>query len=340
MRRTLACRRNLPLGLFSLYCAAAIPGCYHMYSQPYGYSGAPVGTPYPGSMEYGAPIQTLTPGQPYTPGQPVAPGTYQPVQPGGGYPTYQNGTLQPVPDPNNAPGYNPTPGTTPNPNPNTNPQTPNPYFPNTSITPTPSAGMASIPPLSPGQPAPLAPPTAGLREVRTQPKDYEPRMNGVTPASAELAAPAPATTLMPAAGTAAAPLEFAPPVMSPPPTSASGFPPTGAPGGGSAPWGMEANKVVASDQETFAHDPRFQWLRGIATKAPHEAHWSITYNVQPKEDDKWSGTLSLAPSPHLEQLKDGDVIEVQGRIDDVVRDQNGKPVYVVSSIKKPFELRN
>lgn len=337
MRRTLACRRNLPLGLFSLYCAAAIPGCYHMYSQPYGYSGAPVGTPYPGTIDYGTPIQTLTPGQPYTPGQPIAPGTYQPVQPGGGYPTYQNGTLQPVPDNNNsAPQYNPNPGTTPNPN----PQTPNPYFPNTSITPAPSAGMASIPPVSPLEPAPLHPPTASLREIRTQSGTYEPRMNGVTPVSAELAAPAPATALMPPTGAPPAQLEFAPPVMSPPPSTPDGFPSSETPGSGSMPWGIEANKVITSNQQTFAHDPRFQWLRGIATKAPHEAHWSITYNIDNKADDKWAGTLSLAPSPYLEQLKDGDVIEVHGHIDDVIRDQNGKPVYVVSSLKKPFETRN
>lgn len=333
MRRPLAC-------LFVFLATVSLTvssGCYHMYSQPYGYSGAPMGTTYPGTMQYGAPIQTLTPGQPYSPGG------YQTV-PQGGVPTYQGGGLQPVPE-NNAPSYNTNP-TSPNSNPN--PTTPDPYFPNTYNAP---SGMNSIQPTAYREPAPLNPPTAALREVRSAPTDYVPDVSPVSAMSmprSDLAAPTPAVLPQTAGEVNEIPPlaeAFAPPVMSPPPGKTAPAMPTGLPALEATPaaaqtlWDVETKKVVTADLAPFAHDPKFQWLRGVVSKEPDDGTWSIIYADQPDERDKWSGHLSLAPSPHFEKLREGDVVEVHGQIDDVVQDRLGKPVYVVSSLTKPFESR-
>lgn len=328
-------------------------GCYHMYSQPYGYSsGVPMGTTYPGTMQYGAPIQTLTPGQPYVPGSTIPPG---------GSPTYGGSGLQPIPE-NNAPTYsNPTP-TNPNTTPNPNPVTPNPYFPNTYNAPT---GLKSIQPTAFLEPAPLSPPAAALREVRPVPMNAVPQVAPAVTASAALppqsmAAPTPAAALMPlGAGNSASPITsaapapaaeaFALPVMSAAPAPSAvpaasapavpdqfGLPSAAEPAGAESLLGVETRKVVTADLSTFGHDAKFQWLRGVVTKDPQGGTWSIVYDDRPTAEDKWSGHLSLAPSPQLENLKEGDVVEVQGQIDGVVLDRLGKPVYLISSLKKPF----
>ncbi|WP_437224743.1 hypothetical protein SH661x_003764 [Planctomicrobium sp. SH661] len=341
MRRPLACGFGMMAGL----CLTLSSGCYHMYSQPYGYSGAPAGAVYPGTMQYpAAPIQTLTPGQPYTPGA-----TYQAV-PQGTTPTYNSGTLQPIPDnSNSAPSY----GTPTNPGSNTSPTTPDPYFNNTNLMPQP--GMNSIQPTGYSEPAPLHPPAAGLREVRSMPTDFVPEVGQASPTptvKSDMAAPTPAAGLMPLSPTTPPPVEaFAPPVMSPPPgktadpfasgsASSSAIPPLEAtPAGATSLWDVETKKVVTADVSAFGHDPKFQWLRGVVSKEPEQGTWSIVYNDAPNQEDQWAGHLSLAPSPHLERLRDGDVVEIQGQIDNVVRDQLGKPVYLVSSLKKPFDSK-
>jgi len=351
-------------------------GCYHMYSQPYGYSsGAPMGTTYPGTMQYGAPIQTLTPGQPYVPG-----GTYQALPPGSA-PTYQGGGLQPIPE-TNAPTYQNTTPATPNTNTNTNPKTPDPYFPNTYNAPT---GLKSIQPTAFQEPAPLSPPTASLREVRSVPTDGAPRTIDSTPApvasvpattgllpntatanapsASSMAAPVPAAGLMPldsavpmdsvsskpaqASAASQAPAtreDFALPVMSPPPAKSAApvtsapqqFPETAIPAGASSLFDVETKKVVTADQTVFGHDPQFQWLRGVLAKDSQTGAWTIVYNDQPETGDRWSGHLSLSSSPYLENLRDGDVVEVQGHLDDVIHDRQGRPVYSITSLKKPF----
>jgi hypothetical protein len=111
-----------------------------------------------------------------------------------------------------------------------------------------------------------------------------------------------------------------------------------------APLGQAAPAQVKAEQttieqtstQTFARDAKFAWLRGVVSKEPQDGTWSIIYDDQPADDDKWAGHLSLAPSPELDNLKDGDVVELHGQIDAVVQDRQGKPVYVVTKCEKPF----
>jgi hypothetical protein len=98
----------------------------------------------------------------------------------------------------------------------------------------------------------------------------------------------------------------------------------------------EQTRVEQTSTSTFARDDKFAWLRGVVSKEPQDGTWSIIYDDQPTDGDKWAGHLSLAPSPELDSLKDGDVVELHGQIDAVVRDRLGKPVYVVTKCEKPF----
>ncbi|SFH86335.1 hypothetical protein [Planctomicrobium piriforme] len=331
-------------------------GCYSMYSQPYGggYSGYPSGTSYPAAQPYQAPIQTLTPGQSYVPGQ-----SYQSIAPGSSTPTYQpptSGGLQPIPE-NNAPTY--TPNTT-------SPKTPDPYYPSTYNAPqTPS--MSSIQPVGLNEPGPLSPPASGLREVRSQSPQsalsdaatWSEDAAAYKPVPAKAAAPATATAI-PSIPATPAPIEsFAAPKMGPPPArtddpfgSAPGIPsappaalPAAAPAASLVEpasaaeplWNTQTNKVVTADLSPFGHDPKFQWLRGVVSKEPQDGTWSIVYNDDPKADDKWAGHLSLSPNPQLDGLRDGDVVEVQGQIDDVVHDRLGKPIYSITGVRKVFQ---
>jgi len=316
------------LGLF------VASGCHQSYyQQPYGgyggyngYGATPYG--YPAGTTYPAPIQTLTPGQPYVPGG-MSPST---IPPGSTTPTYQppGGTLQPIPDNSNtAPPYNP----------NTSPLAPSPYFgPSTSITPAAPnysavTPMGTVQPTAWNEPAPLNPPMAGIRDVYSPPIP-----GGVVPNGM----PQPLTGVSPAMPTDA----FAAPRVGPAPaatTSDPFFPPTGGstgvipasqsePAGAGGLFDLKANKVQNAVLTAFAQDARFQWLRGVVTQERRDGSWSIIYNDAPRADDRWSGHLTLSPSPQLDRLKDGDVVTVRGYVDAVRKDHLGKPVYVVTEI--------
>ncbi|WP_437201090.1 hypothetical protein [Planctomicrobium sp. SH664] len=293
----------------SLVVTAALlcfPGCYRMY-QPYGYQGYPAGT-YPQQEMYGAPMQTLTPGQPYLPGGSPA-GVY-PSSPSG-TPTFQNPGLTPVPDhnlnsnPGNPPAWPANPG-----NPAGAPGgVPSPYYPNPNTTFMPgSPGGVPLQPIQQVQmqePAPLAPPTV-MREMRpVPPLHHEPEQ--------AFALPRPA-----------------------PPMNAEADPFSAAPGRlepeGAAP--IFAHKIPAQELEPFGRHPEMTWVRGIVSKEPQDGTWGIVYDETPDSEDKLAGHVALAPSPELDKLKNGDIVEIQGRIDPVMHDRLGKPVYVVSGLKK------
>ena len=95
-----------------------------------------------------------------------------------------------------------------------------------------------------------------------------------------------------------------------------------------------ANKGAADTVEPFGHHPELKWVRGIVTREPQDGTWGIVYDDTPAEEDRFAGHLSLAPSPELERLRDGDIVEIQGKVDTIVHDRLGKPVYVVADLKK------
>jgi hypothetical protein len=101
---------------------------------------------------------------------------------------------------------------------------------------------------------------------------------------------------------------------------------------------QQANKVQTVAMTPFSHDPEFKSLRGVVSREPQDGTWSIIYNDAPDSSDKWAGHLSLSANPKLGSLNDGDVVEIHGHVDDVVRDRLGKPVYVVADLQKVNEF--
>jgi hypothetical protein len=99
-------------------------------------------------------------------------------------------------------------------------------------------------------------------------------------------------------------------------------------------WNLQTNKVAPASFSSFGHEPAYQWLRGVISRDPQDGRWSIVYSDDPDAADKYAGHLPLAPSPELEQLKDGDVVELRGKLDDLVKDALGKPTYVIADLQR------
>lgn len=313
-----------------------LSGCYH--HSPYGYGGH-YGAPGPYS-----PYQTLTPGQPYVPGG----GTPGMVVPQGTPPTFEGGGggLQPIPDNNTNGGSNGGSAPPFGSDSGGNMNVPDPYFPNTnsssSYNPQSPAGNGIQPATHMhAEPAPLRP---GVRELKARPMNpantaANPWPNA-TPEPTGSTAPDPVQNPHATAGasTAVAEETFTLPrtasdenAFHAGPAPADSAP---APEGAQPMFEFQANKVSASEQPPFAHDPEYEWLQGVVSFEPQDGVWSIVYNDNPEPDDQFAGHVSLAPSPYLEQLKEGDVVKVDGQIDPLVRDSLGKPIYLISRLTR------
>lgn len=333
-------------------------GCHQMMS-PYGYQQYPGYQPYPQTIspgvQYQQPIQTLTPGQPYVPSGTYAPGTYSPGT-GGTTPSYTNpgGGLQPIPEGNDAPLYNPGSGQ--------NRDVPSPYMNNINSTSTGTGpfGAAASPIQTANhlqEPAPLNPPVAGLREARSAPPAVQSAQSNPFSASGQVYNPVPVRNPLPPQESipAAPPVEdFAmpiqrqamPPNTTPPPVNSQDDPfaipsappqgeaarPAGEDSPFAAPLDFSVQKPVSESASVFGHHPEYQWLRGVVSKDPGTGTWSVVFNDAPGPNDELAGHVTLAQSPALGKLKDGDIVEIQGQLDPVVKDPLGKPVYLIAEL--------
>ena len=96
---------------------------------------------------------------------------------------------------------------------------------------------------------------------------------------------------------------------------------------------IRSYKVVPTEEKLLDHDPQYKWLRGVVSKDEPTKTWSVVYSDNPQPGDTYAGHLSLASSPYLSDLKDGDVVEVKGEIDPVITDPLGKPVFLISHLR-------
>ncbi|MBT5019278.1 hypothetical protein OAG75_01880 [bacterium] len=343
---------------FILFCLIGMTwsGCTYGPS-PYGgggYGGYPQGG-YP----YGSPYQGgyqnyQVPGQQYAPGGTVTPGGVYP----GGTPTYQNnnGTLQPIPNngaSSDAPPYTSTEINKPVPNPSDT--TGGPFYNNSnSSTFQPPIDSRSIQPAALEQ-EPLRPINNHLRESNASTtisganENYSPPAANVFPAAApmtnaidinhpEIPSAAPINSL-PSVDTipssnAIAPLNteddpFNAPIPAP---AGNSSPPPEMPAFGNIS-NIRTNKPIVDEPEVFAHDPSYQWLRGVVSQDKPTGTWSVVYSDNPQASDEYAGHLSLASSPFLKGLEDGTIVELQGEVDPVLKDPLGKPFYLVTRLK-------
>lgn len=322
----------------------ALTGCTYGPT-PYGgygaspYGGSPYGAPYPGYQQ--APIQTLQPGQQYVPNGTVLPqGTYP-----GSVPTYQNGSggLTPIPNQNgassDAPPYSSSEINKPVPAPS-NPGG-SPFYNNSS------SSTTFLPPkeLKPIQPAthldePIQPITNELRgsAMTTPPSSptavYSPQPTEFNAPSApmngalDISQPMGEIPSIPPVNTEADPFS----TPAPAPSQGAESAPQAMPIFGNTS-NIRSYKVVPTEEKLLDHDPQYKWLRGVVSKDEPTKTWSVVYSDNPQPGDTYAGHLSLASSPYLSDLKDGDVVEVKGEIDPVITDPLGKPVFLISHLR-------
>ncbi len=341
--------RSVSLQQFAplLLCGVALSGCYQMagpyggnpYGTPYGatpYNAAPYGASPYGAAPYGASpyqpgIQTLTPGAPYTPGT-MTPGLGNPGTFEGG------GTLQPIPQ------SGPTGGTN-------EVRVPEPY--GTPGSPYMGAPMGMLQPSASGiapasasrypEPGVLPSNSAELQPVlQRQPEQLAAENNFAPPVARPLSSPEPLGNASP----------FPPASNSPTqPITNDGFltpqpvPPAGNPFAPLAPVAPVAPAEPAGAQDLFSplnvnrmapieygNQAEYRWLQGVLNRGQNGA-WSITFDDHPAPETQFGGRLALAPSPQLDTLQDGAIVRLDGEVDPVVRDPQGKPLYVISQLR-------
>ncbi len=332
--RSVIARRNFARQIVSspiLTCAALsfatiLSGCmYSPYSGGYGYGGGgysqqggyPGTYPQYGAPQYGTPIQTLTPGQQYVPGQvypqgTIPQGSFPSTNPG--TPTYNTpGGLQPIPDnTSNAPSFN-----------SGNVTTPDPYFPsastNSALSPiADNSFQSSVQPANHSEHSQYEP-LDGLQSVPSQ--------NPMAGAYAE-----PEATPTFGGNPDNSETQFQPPVAASSNPFETATPTQSAPAPDQAMPVFSFEKVTPGQLDPYGHEPNFQWLRGVVSHDSIEGSWSIVYDDNPAENDQHAGHITLAQSPYLNQLEEGAVVEIQGEVDSVAKDAQGKPVYLIRSV--------
>ncbi len=82
----------------------------------------------------------------------------------------------------------------------------------------------------------------------------------------------------------------------------------------------------------FAHAKDYAWLRGRVEYSRLSKGWRLRY-ASVDEADRYGGSVTLADGSHLRSLKDGDLVEVRGRLSDPGA-ESASPLYQVEALAK------
>ena len=82
----------------------------------------------------------------------------------------------------------------------------------------------------------------------------------------------------------------------------------------------------------FAHAKDYGWLRGRVEYSRLSKAWRLRY-ASDDEDDRYGGSVTLADGSQVRTLKDGDQVEVRGRLADPGADAVS-PLYQIESLVK------
>lgn len=96
--------------------------------------------------------------------------------------------------------------------------------------------------------------------------------------------------------------------------------------------------VESSMPNPFDRDPQgYRWLRGVVDYDQVDRAWILFYSAAPETDDPLKGRVVLVDDPRLRNLRDGDVVFVEGRLDVNSRDaRSGLPKYRITGLKGPL----
>jgi hypothetical protein len=79
--------------------------------------------------------------------------------------------------------------------------------------------------------------------------------------------------------------------------------------------GQQASAVTAVQRRIpgiYGNAPDYGWLQGVVDKH-YQGHWYLRF-CDPSVEEKHGGKVCLVDDPRLAQLKDGDVVFVEGEI--------------------------
>ena len=82
----------------------------------------------------------------------------------------------------------------------------------------------------------------------------------------------------------------------------------------------------------YAFDENYKWLQGVAYQDPQDSKWYVMFSENPKATDRFGGEIMLIDHPTLSQIREEDVVLVQGTVDKTVTDRFGKPGYRIREI--------
>lgn len=89
-------------------------------------------------------------------------------------------------------------------------------------------------------------------------------------------------------------------------------------------------KTSAIPASRYDYDPiAYSWLRGKVAYDTRDNSWQIIYNPTPTRRDRYGGALRLADNSKLKELHSGDFVFVEGRVNPLRRDRQGKPQYEI-----------
>ena len=84
----------------------------------------------------------------------------------------------------------------------------------------------------------------------------------------------------------------------------------------------------------YGHDAQFQWIKGVLDYDDANKTWVIMYDDNPSPADRLGGELTLAEHRLLERVRPNDAVRIEGSFDQFEKDANGKPVYLITRLKK------
>lgn len=101
---------------------------------------------------------------------------------------------------------------------------------------------------------------------------------------------------------------------------------------------QQAAGETAEAPDPYDYEPEYyRWLRGKVDFDEVDQTWNIIYSLNPDDEDRYGGSITLNNHPELSKLRDGDVALVEGRIDPDSLDRNGKPKYQITNVLGPLK---
>jgi predicted small lipoprotein YifL len=88
-------------------------------------------------------------------------------------------------------------------------------------------------------------------------------------------------------------------------------------------------QIDPADAEDYGHDVAgYAWVEGVVSYDAADQTWNIVYNLNPGAGDEYAGHFTLADSPLLRTLREGERLRLEGRVDPLAKDRFGKPTYL------------